>query len=64
MDKLEKKAVRKLKKEFEKLSQEDQDKAAFYIDKQDDNTYMWDFEIDDKRYRWTYVYKTGSVVRH
>jgi hypothetical protein len=64
MDKLEKKAVRKLKKEFEKLSQEDQDKAAFYIDKQDDNTYMWDFEIDDTRYRWTYVYKTGIVVRH
>ncbi|WP_393959980.1 hypothetical protein [Priestia megaterium] len=59
MYKLEKKAVRKLKKEIEKLSQEDQDKAAFYIDKQDDNTYMRDFEIDDKRYRWTYVYKTG-----
>jgi hypothetical protein len=63
MDKLEKKAIRKLKKEFEKLSQENQDQAAFYIDRQDDKHYVWDFEIENRRFEWIYVYETGIIVK-
>lgn len=63
MNKLEKKAIRKLKKEFEKLSQENQDQAAFYIDRQDDKHYVWDFEIENKRFEWIYVYETGIIVK-
>ncbi|MDC7724298.1 MULTISPECIES: hypothetical protein [Priestia] len=63
MNKLEKKAIRKLKKEFEKLSQENQDQAAFYIDRQDDKHYAWDFEIENKRFEWIYVYETGIIVK-
>ncbi|MFL0475807.1 hypothetical protein ACH0CI_27910 [Priestia sp. 179-F W1.4 NHS] len=63
MNKLEKKAIRKLKKEFEKLSQENQDQAAFYIDRQDDKHYVWDFKIENKRFEWIYVYETGIIVK-
>lgn len=63
MNKLEKKAIRRLKKEFEKLSQENQDQAAFYIDRQDDKHYVWDFEIENKRFEWIYVYETGIIVK-
>lgn len=63
MNKLEKKAIRKLKKEFEKLSQENQDQAAFYIDRQDDKHYVWDFEIENRRFEWIYVYETGIIVK-
>jgi len=63
MNKLEKKAIKKLKKEFEKLSQEKQDQAAFYIDRQDDKHYVWDFEIENRRFEWIYVYETGIIVK-
>lgn len=63
MNKLEKKAIRKLKKEFGKLSQENQDQAAFYIDRQDDKHYVWDFEIENRRFEWIYVYDTGIIVK-
>ncbi len=63
MNKLEKKAIKKLKKEFEKLSQEKQDEAAFYIDRQDEKHYVWDFEIENRRFEWIYVYETGIIVK-
>lgn len=63
MNKLEKKAIKKLKKEFEKLSQEKQDQAAFYINRQDDKHYVWHFEIENRRSEWIYVYETGIIVK-
>ncbi|MEM5003385.1 hypothetical protein [Priestia megaterium] len=63
MNKLEKKAIKKLKKEFEKLSQEKQHQAAFYIDRQDDKQYVWDFEMENRCFEWIYVYETGIIVK-
>lgn len=62
-ERIEQKAIRKLKKEFKKMPELIQRKAVFFPHKQDEKTYTWTFKIDCVSHEWIYVHKAGIIVK-
>ncbi|WP_085520909.1 hypothetical protein [Tuberibacillus sp. Marseille-P3662] len=61
---MKEKAQRKLMKEFQQsFSKKEQQKASFYVDREDEKHYIWSFVLNNRLYEWIFVYQSGIVVR-
>ena len=59
----EKKATKRLEKEFKKIKEEIQEKAEFYPDKSTTESYSWMFKIEDSNIIYTYFYENEKLEK-
>lgn len=62
-EKMEKKAIKKLEREFKKIPEEKQEVAEFFTDISNDKSYSWTFKIEGEVMRYSYMFETGKVVK-
>ncbi|MDQ0271144.1 MULTISPECIES: hypothetical protein [Bacillaceae] len=62
-EKMEKKAIKRLEKEFKKIPEEKQEVAEFFTDISSDESYAWTFKIEGKITRYNYMFETGEIVK-
>ncbi|MCQ6267776.1 hypothetical protein M1K46_19290 [Fictibacillus sp. WQ 8-8] len=61
---MKEKALRKLRKEFQKTYTIDQQRQAkFFLDTWDSKTYTWTFHLDGHLVLWVYIYQTKTVLK-
>ncbi|MGG0288731.1 hypothetical protein ABEY41_27375 [Peribacillus butanolivorans] len=63
MTKEEKKATKRLEKEFKKLKEDIQNKAEFFTDISTKESYIWTFKIDGSIIKYSYIFSTEEVKK-
>lgn len=62
-EKMEKKAIKKLEKEFKKIPEEKQEVAEFFTDKSSDQSYIWTFKLEGKIIEYSYLFETEKIEK-